>query len=336
MSFTPRLLRTLATGAAAALLLAGCASPSPTPTDASPTASAATTRTVTTDEGTVTIPSDAERIVVLNTNLAGYLYALDIPVHAVATERPGIDVEQAEFPEFWAAEATADGSSLLGWTEDGFSLEAIAALKPDLIIGGGQGFAASRALTTLDQLNTIAPTVMVSATKLSWQDQLDYLASEVFDVPDRATTLTDAYDARVAEVSAAITLPELPVGFLMPTAGDATFSLPEDSQLPQTLAAVGLTPMPIIADNPGFETFGTGDSLELPAERVLDVLTAPTLFAIGFVDGRVSAAELAQNPLYAQLPAFVSGNVHDLPNWAYRADYQRTMTLLDEIEKMFS
>ncbi|MEB4616464.1 ABC transporter substrate-binding protein, partial [Leucobacter sp. M11] len=292
------------------------------------------TRTVSTDLGDVTVPAEAERIVVLNSNLAGYLFALDTPVHATIPEVPGPG--GGDYPESWAADAKQDGTVILPWGEDGFDFEAILAEKPDLIIGGGQGFPAFQAAEAYEQLSEIAPTVIVSKDLLTWQGQLDFIAEDVLDDAAGGKKLVDAYDARVAEVAEAITLPPLPVAYLVMTTDGVPYSLPEDSALPQTLAELGFEPAPVIADNPEFTAFGTGDSFELSTEQVTEVLTAPSLFAFGFNTTPVSLAELAKNPVYAALPAISGGHAVDLPNWGYRADYLRTMELLDWVETQFS
>lgn len=291
-------------------------------------------RVVTTDQGDITVPADAERIVVLNANLAGYLYALDVPVLATLPETPGPG--GGDYPEAYAEDAADDGTVILPWGEDGFDYEAILTQDPDLIIAGGQGFAAFQAGESVDRLAEIAPTVLVSTELLTWQEQLSFIAGDVLDEGEKEQELLAAYDARVAEVSEAITLPPTPVAYLVLTADGTPYSLPEDSALPQTLAEVGFEPAPVVADNPDFEAYGTGDSFELSTEQVSQVFTAPTIFAFGFVDEGADPATLATDPVYAGLPAFQSDQVYTLPYWAYRADYLRTMDLLDVIEQRFS
>lgn len=330
--------------AAAALALAGCsttatpdasAASSPAPSATATTAAPEeTTRVVSTDQGEVTIPADPQRIVVLSSALAGYAFALDVPVHATIPEVPGPG--GGDYPAVWAEDATADETIILPWGEDGFDYEAILALAPDLIVGGGQGFPSFQAVEGYDRLSQIAPTVLVSSSLLTWQDQLAFIAEDVFDVGDAEQELLATYDARVAEVAAAITLPPLPVSYLVMTRDGTPYSLPETSALPQTLAAVGLTPATVIADNPGFEAWGTGDSFELSTEQVGQVFTAPTVFAFGFNSDFTDVATLSGELVYSTLPAFTSGNAYDLPYWAYRADYLRTMELLDHIETQFS
>jgi iron complex transport system substrate-binding protein len=332
MSRLPRPVRLLAAGFAA-VVLSGCGSgPEESAAAGSTSAEAPDARVVTTDLGDVEVPTDPQRIVVLNSALTGYLLALDLPVHATLPETTARDT----LPEAWAEEATAADVVLLPWDDEGLALEAIAAEEPDLIVGGGQGFPAAQAADVYEQLTAVAPTVLVSRELTTWQQQLAFLARDLFDVPDREQALLDEYDARVEEVRAAITLPPIPVGYLVMSVDGTPFTLPEDSQLPRTLAEVGLEPAPVVAEHPELGTFGSGDSVELSREVVGQIVDAPTVFVLGFNADVTDVATLGADPLYAALPAFAGGSAHDLPYWVYRADFYRTMDTLDRIEAVFS
>ncbi|NEB06953.1 ferric enterobactin (enterochelin)-binding protein, partial [Streptomyces sp. SID13726] len=127
-----------------------------------------------TDQGDVTVPTDPQRVVVLNHALAGYLYELDVPVLATVPEVT--DDPDPKFSPFWKDQAEADGTELIEWSADGFNLEAILALEPDLIVGGGWGFPLKQATDVYDGLSQIAPTVLVSGTYTTWQEQFEFLA----------------------------------------------------------------------------------------------------------------------------------------------------------------
>lgn len=321
MSHPVRLVVALTT---AALVLGACGSdPAPENSTAAPEV-----RTVATDEGEISVPADPARIVVLNSALAGYLYALDVPVHGAIP----LNTDSEEWPASFAEDAEEDGTVMIPWSDDGFDLEAIAAEDPDLIIAGGQGFPAVQAAQVRDQLVAIAPTVLVSRSLTTWQEQLHHLATEVLDVPDGEAELVAAYEQRVEEVREAIDVPATPVSYLLFTPDMTPFTVPEDASLPATLAEVGLTPAPVVAEHPEFGTYGSGDSIELSPEVVGQVFTYPTVFVMGFQSDFTSAAEVGKDPLYAGLPAFASGAAFDLPYWAHRADYDATMALLDLVE----
>ncbi|HEY1175087.1 MAG TPA: ABC transporter substrate-binding protein [Phytomonospora sp.] len=323
-------LRRLAavTLAGAALLLTACA-----PEDSADSASSAT-RDVVTDRGTVTVPAEPKRVVVLNYALAGYLYKLDVPVTATIPE--DANAAEGKFSDFWAAEAQADGTVFLPWRVDGFDLEAVLAADPDLIVGGGIGFPLAQAEQVYDKLTDIAPTVLVSGSLTTWRDQFSFLAEDVFGKGDEYAEYVAAYDTRVAEVRAAITPPEGPVAYLAFTADGTAYALVETVGLPVELAELGIEPAPIFASG-DFEVYGKGgDMFELSTEQVGKTVTQPTVFVMGFNGETTDVATLKQNPVYAALPAFAEDRAHDLPYWVLRGDYDEAMALLDIIAERFA
>ena len=289
-------------------------------------------RVVATEKGDVSIPADPQRIIVLNSALAGYFYALDVPVHGAIP----LNTEAKEFPDLWADDAEEDGTVMIPWSNDGFELEALLAEEPDLIVAGGQGFPGSQAAEAYDQLTAIAPTVLVSSKLARWQDELAFIAGDLLGAPEKGAALIETYEARVTEVRHTITPPPTPVSYLLMLPDGRPWSIPETSALPVTLGELGLEPAPIISDNPDFETFGSGDSFDISKELVDKVFVYPTIFVLGFQADVTSADELSQQKIYGELPAFKEGHAYDLPYWAHRADYLATMELLDLIEKEFS
>ncbi|MDF1487103.1 ABC transporter substrate-binding protein [Tessaracoccus caeni] len=333
----------------AGLILTAC-SPATTPAPSSdatsatassdPTAAPSSdgaTRVVSTAQGDVTIPTNPEKIVVVNADLTGYLYALDIPVYASYGQA---NISDSGYPS-WAEHAERDATQVIeGFSEDGMNVEEILALDPDLIVGGGQGLIGSNARDAYDELSKVAPTVLVGTDALTWQDHLSFFA-DVFDVADREAELVNTFNARVTEVSAAITLPENPVAYLMLLENGDPFLLPEDSDLPQLLAQLGFEPDTVVADHPEYAdaAFGSGDTIELSREQVIEAFTAPTLIYLGWQGGDIvkpAPDALTGDPIYSTLPAVKSGNAFELPYWAFRTDYLRSLALLDLIEEQFS
>jgi ferric enterobactin transport system substrate-binding protein len=312
-------------GAALAVLgLAACGS------DEEPDAGEAT-RSVQTDKGAVRVPADPRRIVVLSGSLTGYLLALGAPVVASDTRVLGVPVDDSGFPGIWSEEAQRQGTEALPAGD--LNVEAVAATNPDLIVGGGQGFTAMQAAQAYDKLTRIAPTVLVSDKLATWQEQLAYIA-EVLGAEDRAAELMRAYEERVAAVREAIALPPQPTAVLLLTAGDKQFVVPQHAMLPALLDELGFRIDDVLrkAGNP--KLYGTGDSFEVSLERLADVADAPTLIAIS-VSGR-SVAELAEDPIYARLPAFRARRVHELPALSYRPDYYAVLETLELVRDEFA
>ncbi|MEZ0492089.1 ABC transporter substrate-binding protein [Kineococcus sp. TBRC 1896] len=336
---TPRPLRrrgVLAGVTGLALLLAGCGGSGDTaggePSAAATSSTAPEERTISTEQGEVTVPGDPQRIVVLSGGLAGYLFALDAPVVATDTRVLGVTDLEGGFPPSWSQAAQEQGTTALPAGEE-LNVEAVAAASPDLIIGGGQGITAVQAQESYDQLTTIAPTVLVPTTTTAWQDQLAAVA-EAAGRTDGVEALTDAYDDKVSQVRSAITVPQGNAVFILSLPNGKPYLIPATAALPQLTAELGFTPDDVVTKAGNPQLYGSGDSFEVSAELLSQVADAPNAFVVNL--GGRSLAELQQDPIYAALPAFASGQVHELPAVSYRPDYDGAMTALDALAERFS
>ena len=290
------------------------------------------TRTVETAQGEVEIPADPQRIVVLNYSLAGYLFNVDAPV--VATTSRDFDYE-GSFPEEWSDKAESEGTDWLPWSADGFDLEAVLDAEPDLIIGGGLGFPHGLAVDAYDELSRIAPTVIVDGELEPWQEQLEFLAVDVFDDQETYDSLVADYEERRDEVSENITPPEGEVVYVSFTADETPYVIIEDQGLPVALEEVGIEPAPIFEEG-DFEPYqSAGDMFTLSSEEVGETLTQPTMFVMGFNADTTDVETLSENPVYSSLPAFENDQAYDLPYWAVRGNYDEAMNTLDVIEETF-
>ncbi|WP_424464184.1 ABC transporter substrate-binding protein [Pseudoclavibacter helvolus] len=187
---TPRRASTLiASGALLALLLTGCsaaASDTPTATDAAD-AGSAETRSVEHARGTAEVPADPQRVVVLEPVELDTAVALGVtPVGAaVASNVAGI-------PSYLGV----DGVEPVGTVPEP-DLEAIAALKPDLILG-----TESRHSKLYDQLGAIAPTVFMATQADPWQENV-LLIGEALGQQAEAQQLLDGFNERCEEIASA-------------------------------------------------------------------------------------------------------------------------------------
>lgn len=334
---TPRPLRrrgVLAGVAGLALVLAGCGGSGDTAgAEPSATSSAAPSeRTVSTEQGDVTVPGEPQRIVVLSGGLAGYLFALGAPVVAADTRVLGVTDLDGGFPPSWSQAAQEQSTTALPAGEE-LNLESVAAAAPDLIIGGGQGITAVQAQEAYEQLTAIAPTVLVPTTTTAWQDQLAIVA-EAAGKTDEVGALTDAYDDKVSEVKSAITAPQGAAVFILSLPNGKPYLIPASAALPQLTAEVGFTPDDVVTKAGNPQLYGSGDSFEVSTELLAQVADAPNAFVVNL--GGRSLAELQQDPVYAVLPAFASGQVHELLAVSYRPDYDGAMTALDALAEEFS
>src|SRR5690625_2686484 len=165
----------------------------------------AETRVVATEQGEIEVPSDPQRIVVLNYALAGYLFDLDEPVVAMTPEVTG---SEGEYSEFWKDEAEAANTEFLPWSDDGFDLEAVVAADPDLMIAGGSGFRVKHGTCTFDRPADSSPTVVGFCEKQTWQQQFSSLADDVLGKRDGDEEVKTGYEDRGAGVKENIEVPE--------------------------------------------------------------------------------------------------------------------------------
>ncbi|KQU57011.1 iron siderophore-binding protein [Rhodococcus sp. Leaf278] len=294
--------------------------------------SASDTRVISTDQGEVIVPADPQRIAVLSAGLAGYLFTLDAPVTIADTRLLGVTNLDGGFPPQWAEKAQAQGTLELP-AGDQLDLEAIAQAAPDLIIGGGQGFAAVLAQQSYEQLTQIAPTVLVPSSVTTWQGELEEVA-EAAGESDKVEALMTAYENRVSEVKDSIAVPGSPVSYLLSLSTNEPSFIPQTAALPTLLESVGFEPDDVItkANNP--ELYGSGDSFVVSPELLAPIASAPVMFVVP-VAGR-SLSELQRDSAYSSLPAFASGRVYELPATSYRPDYDGVMGTLDIVQRMFA
>jgi len=319
-------------GAALALpsvaAVAACTTPG---AEGQPAGSPGGTRTVTTAQGSITIPAQPQKVMVLNFALVGLVFNLGIPVAAATYEASDADGRPSEF---WADKAAAAGTTMMRWSIDGFNLEEIAALEPDLIIAGGLGLPSGVATKGYDGLSRIAPTVIVDRALPSWREQLGFLA-EVFDAQEAAAEVVSAYEARITEVRDKITAPPGPVMALTFSAEDKVFGFMPQSALWQQFEQLGLEPSTIAADQKLEPYTPGGDMFPISLERIGELANQPTLFVSGFLSDTMDVERMRKNSILARLPAVTGHHAYDLPHWAFRADHDQSLALVDLIEKLF-
>jgi len=146
--------------------------------------------TVTHAMGETTVEGEPKRIVVLTNEGVEALLAMDItPVGAV----------EAFTGDTWY-EHTADqlkDTKSVG-TESEPSLEAIAALKPDLIIGNKM-----RQEKVYEQLSKIAPTIFAETLRGDWQENFK-LYSKAVNQEEVGQEKLDAYNQRIEDLKASL------------------------------------------------------------------------------------------------------------------------------------
>ncbi|MET8778935.1 ABC transporter substrate-binding protein [Nocardia sp. NPDC004654] len=308
-------------------VVAGCSSSSSDETSKSGT------REVQTARGAVTVPADPQRIVVVNGSLAGYLYDLGAKVEAADPRVLGVALKPGEFPAAWAEDAKKQGTEVLP-SGDNINFEFIAAQQPDLIIGGGQGFPGQQSIDNYDKLAAIAPTALVPSNSPNWQDQLKAVA-EFVNQSAKVDGLIAAYDQKVAKVRSGIELPQGAVSVFQSRKDLKPSVIAPGTPLATLLTAVGFTiddKVEVKAGNP--TRAAAADWVAFSPELLNTVVDAPALFVVQLEGGR-TIAQLKDDPVIGQLPAFKAGQVYELPATSQRPDYRNVMATLDLLGERF-
>jgi iron complex transport system substrate-binding protein len=241
--------------------------------------------------GETTIEEKPERVVVLGWSAQDTVYALGAtPVGMPAYPYGG--GEDGVLP--WNDEYFDPEQTTLLDTADGPPMEAIAALRPDVILAPYDGFDEP----VYDDLSGIAPTVAYPGDPWTtpWRDQTRMIG-EALGMAEEAEELIAETDQQVVDIAAEH--PEFEgLTFAYTSMGAEAFYLylPTDPRV-QLIEDLGFTVAPSVEELGA----GSGDSffaqlsLESAPEVESDVI-------VGFADG-LSAEEVAALPVYGQVPA---------------------------------
>jgi iron complex transport system substrate-binding protein len=195
------------------------------------TQEAGPTRTVKHAMGETRVPMTPQRVVVLDTDKLDTMVSLGLsPVGAAQAQ------ENQTWPEYL-------GSALANTKPVGtlqqLNIEAIMALKPDLILGSK-----FRQAAFYDKLAKIAPTVFTEKVGITWKENF-LLDAEALGKKDQAQQLLSGYETRAKEVGAKFSKLQVGIVRFMPTEirlygpesfsgivlGDAGIPRPEAQQL---------------------------------------------------------------------------------------------------------
>ena len=280
--------------AATMALFTGCSKKSDNDSD---TVKVEETRVVTDVNGEVEIPVNPKRIV----DISGNSDILSILGYQVVGTANSDAYDYTKFPTY--LEDTLRGAEIVGYSmQDSMDIEAILSLEPDLII------CSTYQETMYEQLQEIAPTVMIQLAQMNWRDDI-YTVAELMNEKEKADEWFEAYDKKAEEVSKTI---------------KKTYG--EDTSYLSFLASGGQF---FVFDGAGFGTILYEDlGLEKPAgmpeqENIsLPVVTyeglasidADVIFAIATDE---DAKALKENSVWNSIPAVQAGNVVELPSSPY-------------------
>ncbi|GAA0753009.1 MULTISPECIES: iron-hydroxamate ABC transporter substrate-binding protein [Clostridium] len=177
------LLKTIVASCVTAIMLVGCG------TNGTTTENKASDKTVkvTDVRGEVEIPAEPQRIV----DLSGNSDILSILGYKVIGTANSDAYDYTKFPAY--LEETLKGAEILGYSmQDTMDVEAVMNLNPDLIV-----------ISTVqekmyDQLNEIAPTVMIKLEALNWKEDVKAFA-KVFNKEEAANKWISNYESKAKE-----------------------------------------------------------------------------------------------------------------------------------------
>lgn len=258
------------------------------------------TRTVEHAMGTTDVPTDPGRVVTLDTAVV-LPTVLNLGVSVVGSTA----YEASEpYPEYLSGSTTANVEGV-GYLEP--NLERIAALDPDLIVGGvlfAEGI--------YEELSRIAPTVALELSYADWKEDSRKIAA-VFGKPDEIDARIEDFEDRVRELQAALDerLDDPTVSFIR--------ILPDEVRIHtqhhfagRILEEAGLRRPPQQLAEDSDKTI-----IEISSERLMDA-DADVLFYVAGGGGiEESAAREAlrrarENPLWNQLGAVKAGRAYEV------------------------
>jgi iron complex transport system substrate-binding protein len=317
--FRPLVLLTLVVGLLGACGGGGTDAPSEAGPDTSADeaeAGAAFPRTVSHAMGETEIPAAPSRVVVLDTGELDSVTAFGItPVGAVRApvEDGLLDYLQDQ----------TEGTELVGTISE-VNLEAVAALRPDLILSSKL-----RHEELYDELSQIAPTVFTETVGVVWKDNLAVHA-EALGVEEEAARMLADYEARAEQIGQDL---QEERGDL-PTVSMVRF-LPEQTRLYQKASFIGTIledvglPRPPSQDVDDF-------AAEISAEQ-LEQADADLVFTAHYgPEDDTTKGALTSSPLWQNLGAVQRGDVYDVPDdhWMLGIGIQAANLVLDDIEEL--
>ncbi|WP_431951324.1 ABC transporter substrate-binding protein [Actinacidiphila sp. bgisy167] len=270
-------------------------------------------RTVTHAMGTTVLKAQPKRVVVLDVGELDNVVSLGIkPVGLAPTEG------SPELPSYLKGEA-GDPANI--GTINSLNLEAIAALKPDLILGSQL-----RAADSYDELSQIAPTVFSIRPGFTWKQNY-LLNAAALDKTAQAEANLAAYERKAKDLG-------VKLGDRKPTVSMVRFMPEGKIRLYANNSFIGT-----ILKDVGIPRPKNQDIDDLAAEissENIDQADADYIFTGVYGDPKATDKSKAQgNPLWKNLKAVKDGHAFDVPDetWYLGLGVTAANAVLDDLEK---
>lgn len=270
--------------------------------------------------GKTTLDKTPERVVILTNEGTEALLALGVkPVGAVQswTGKPWYDHIKDEMKD----------AKVVG-VESQVNVEAVAALKPDLIIGNKM-----RQEEIYEQLNAIAPTVFAETLRGDWKENFE-LYSKAVNKEEKGKEVLAAYDKRINGLKDKLgDKLDMKVSMVRFMAGDVRIYHKD------TFSGV-------ILDELGFARPESQDVDDFAEKNVtkerIPAMDGDILFYFTYEEGDGKASQLEKqwidDPLFKNLEVSKKGNVHKVSDtiWNTAGGVIAANLMLDDIEKIFA
>lgn len=298
------------------LTLGGC-NDTPPESATQQVASTQPMREVTHAAGTTRVPMEPQRVIALDNIALDSVLALGVtPVAALYNENTG------EFPLHLRDRLSGKDVTRLSPTQQ--SIEAIAALNPDLIVGG------KNVERVYGLLSNVAPTVLLGEGGTSnWKEKLQ-LCAEALGKSDAADALLQDYRDRLARLRSQLgdraeTL-EISVVRVLP---DRVRLYQKDSFIGRILADAGLSRPPAQNEDRLWREVSK-ENLDTADGDVIFVWTLGN-------DAQGALEQLRADPLWSKLDAVQQGRVYEVPGyWIGRGPIAANAVIDDLFEHLVS
>ncbi|MFE6175638.1 ABC transporter substrate-binding protein [Streptomyces sp. NPDC056464] len=270
-------------------------------------------RTIEHAMGETVIKAQPKRVVVLDVGELDNVVSLGIePVGLAPTEG------SPELPSYLKKDAGAPKN--VG-TINNLNLEAIAGLKPDLILGSQL-----RAADKYDELSKIAPTVFSIRPGFTWKENY-LLNAAALDRTAEAKAKLAAYDGKVKELGTELGAKK-PTVSMVRYLPDGVIRLYANASFIGTVLKDAGIPRP---ENQDIEDLAA----EVSAENI-DQADADYIFTGVYGDAKATDKSRAQdNPLWKNLKAVKAGHAYDVPDetWYLGLGVTAADVVLADLEK---
>ncbi|MBT2232763.1 ABC transporter substrate-binding protein [Nonomuraea sp. NEAU-A123] len=272
------------------------------------------TRTVTHAMGQTKVPMEPKRVVVLDTDKLDTMVSLGLsPVGAAQA------TESQAWPKYLGSALAA--TKAVGTLQQP-NIEAIMALKPDLILG-----TKFRQAAFYDKLSKIAPTVFTEKVGVTWKQNF-LLDAEALGKKEQATGLLSAYESRAKQVGAKYAKLKVSIVRFMPTEirmyGPESFSgiVVGDAGIPRPQVQQLATQQD--------KRFG-----KLSQENIAQADADAVFYTAYGQAAAKSQASVTGGPLWKNLGAVKSGNAHSVDDevWMLGIGVTAAGGILDDLDK---